>query len=124
MVRSKDIGSNSDKCRIRSGSGSINVSVTGREFFLQGANTVMKINGNIAGDSATGRKYFTARQWAALIGFCKVETWKQIQKIESKSNVTENIWKCRFTYGPMARMEKPERGISIMVFICWNAKGI
>ena len=49
-------------------------------FFVRGANTTMKINGAIAGDSATGRKKFTVRQWAALIGICGVETWKQVQK--------------------------------------------
>ena len=43
----------------------------------------MKINGAIAGDSETGREKFTARQWTALILFCGVETWKQVQ----------NIWK-------------------------------
>ena len=40
----------------------------------------MKINGDISGDSATGRKKVTTRQWAALIGFCSVENWKQVQK--------------------------------------------
>ena len=45
-------------------------------FFVQGANKAMKMNGAIAGDSATGRNKFTARQWAALIGFCGVETCK------------------------------------------------
>ena len=41
------------------------------------------MNGAIVGYSATGRKKFTASQWAALIGFCGVKTWKQVQ----------NIWK-------------------------------
>ena len=41
----------------------------------------MKMNGAIAGDSTTERKKFTARQWAALIGFCGVETRKQVQKV-------------------------------------------
>ena len=39
-------------------------------------------------------------------------------------DVTEDIWKCRFTYGPMANMEKTERGISIMVFILWATQEI
>ena len=38
---------------------------------------------DIAENSATGQKKFTARQWLALIGFSGVETRKQIQ----------NIWK-------------------------------
>ena len=54
-----------------------------KSFFVQGANTAMKMNGTIAGDSATGCKEFTAMQWAALIVFCCVETRKQVQ----------NIWK-------------------------------
>ena len=40
------------------------------------------------------------------------------------NDVTEDIWKCRFTYGPMANMAKTERGISIMVFICWTAQEV
>ena len=103
---------------------------------MQGANTAIKTNGAIAGYLATGQKKFIARQWAALIGFCGVETqtqvqnnWKQIEKdrdatevhtivvtaIKEKqvdvdrhsiqvwfgSDVAEDIWKCRFTYGPM-----------------------
>ena len=110
-------------------------------FFVQGANTTMKMKGAIAGDSVTGQNKFTARQWAALIGFCGVETWKQVQNIwkqiekacyETEVNtivvttikeqqfdvdrqssrvwfgndVAEEIWKCRFTYRPMANMEK------------------
>ena len=43
----------------------------------------MKMNGAIAVYSTTGRNKFIARQWAELIGFCGVETWKQVQ----------NIWK-------------------------------
>ena len=53
----------------------------------------MIINGAIGGDSATGQKKFTARQWAALIGFFGVETWKQVQKfwkqIEKARDATE-----------------------------------
>ena len=33
-----------------------------KSFFVRGANTAMKMNGAIAGDSANGRKKFTARQ--------------------------------------------------------------
>ena len=62
-------------------------------FFVRGANNVMKMNGAIAGYSTTGRKKFTARLWAALIGFCGVETRKQVQKfwkqIEKSRNATE-----------------------------------
>ena len=42
------------------------------------------MNRAIAGDSATGRKKFMAMQWAALIGFCGVETRKQLQKFWKK----------------------------------------
>ena len=38
----------------------------------------------IAGDLATRMNKFTARQWAALIGFCGVETRKQLQKFWKK----------------------------------------
>ena len=31
------------------------------------------------------------------------------------NDVAEDIWKYRFTYGPMENMEKTERGISIML---------
>ena len=34
----------------------------------------------------------------------------------------KEIWKCRLTYRLMANMEETERGISIMVFICWTAQ--
>ena len=43
----------------------------------------MKTNGAIAGNSATGRKKFTASQWAALIGFCGFENRKQVLKMEA-----------------------------------------
>ena len=36
-------------------------------FIVRGANTEIKMNGTISGDSETGQKKFTARQWAALI---------------------------------------------------------
>ena len=53
----------------------------------------MKMNGAIAGDSATEWKKFMARQWAALVGFCGVETRKQVEKnwkvIEKSRDATE-----------------------------------
>ena len=39
-------------------------------------------------------------------------------------DVAEDIWKYRFTYGPMENMTKTERGILIMVFIRWTAQKI
>ena len=38
-------------------------------------------------------------------------------------NVPEDIWKCRFTYRPMANMAKTERVILVMVFIHCKAVG-
>ena len=119
----------------------------------------MKINGAFAGDSETGQKKFTVRQWAAIIVLCGVETWKQVQNIWKKienacdatevrtivitaikeqqadvdiqsrwvwfgDDVAEDIQKCRFTYRPMANMPKTERGILIVVFICWTAQDL
>ena len=52
-----------------------------KRFLVRGANIAMEMNGTIAGYLATGRKKFTARQWAVLIGFCGVETRKQVQNI-------------------------------------------
>ena len=51
-----------------------------KRFFVQGKNTEMKITGDIVGISATGWNTLTAREWAALIGYCGVEIWKQAQK--------------------------------------------
>ena len=48
-------------------------------FFVRGANTAIKMNGAIVGKSATGQNKFRTSQWAALIGFCGVETRKQVQ---------------------------------------------
>ena len=130
-----------------------------KSFLVWAANTAMKINGAIVGDSTTGWKKLTARQWVELIEFCGVETrkqvqkyWKQIKKacdatevrtivvtsikeqqveVDRQSirvclgnNVSKEIYKCRFTYRPMANMAKTERGISIMLFICWTAHKI
>ena len=128
-------------------------------FFVQDANTAMKMNSAVAGDSTTMRKKFMAKQWAALVGFSGAETqkqvqniWKQIGKAHDETevrtivvtaikeqqvdvdrqsirvwfgdNVAEDIWKCRFTYRPMANMAKTERSISIMVSIRWTAQEI
>ena len=53
----------------------------------------MEMNSVITGDSTTGRKKFTARHWAYLIGFCGVKTRKQVQKfwkkIENARDATE-----------------------------------
>ena len=68
-----------DKYRIDGGSSGVIVSFTGRKIFLRGANTAMKMNGALAGDLSTGRRKLKARQWAELIGFCGVETKKQVQ---------------------------------------------
>ena len=65
-------GSISDKCRISGGSGGFNFSVISRKYFVKGANTAKKMKGAIAGNSEIWRKKFTARKWAALIGFCGV----------------------------------------------------
>ena len=105
------------------------------------------------------RKNFMDRQWAALIEFCGVETWKQVQKNWKKikksrdarevrttvvtaikeqqvdvdiqsiwmwfgDNIAEYIWKCKFTYRPMANTERTERGFLIMLFIRWTAQEI
>ena len=80
MSGSTKVGNTHDKYRIGSGSSGVIVSVTGRIFFVRGANIAIKMNGAIAGDSATGQKKFMARQWAELIGFCGVETQNQVQK--------------------------------------------
>ena len=63
---------------------SLSVSQSER-VFVRGANTAMKMNGAIAGYSSTGWRKLTARHWAALIGFCSVETQKQVQKIWKKT---------------------------------------
>ena len=36
----------------------------------------------------------------------------------------EDIYKCRFSYGPMVNMAKTERGILILFFIRWTAQKI
>ena len=40
------------------------------------------------------------------------------------TNVTDYIWKCRFTYGTIQNMAKTERAILIMVLIHYTAKEI
>ena len=54
----------------------------------------------------------------------QVDVDRQSSQVWFGDNVAEDIWKCRFTYGPMANMAKTEQGISIMVFICWTAQKI
>ena len=54
-------------------------------FFVWVTNTPIKMNSAIAGDSETGQKKFTVRQWAVLIIFCGVEPGSKFKKIGSKS---------------------------------------
>ena len=54
----------------------------------------------------------------------QVDVDRQSSQVWFGDNVAEDIWKCRFTYGPMANMAKTERGISIMVFVRWTAQEI
>ena len=44
----------------------------------------------------------------------KVDIDRQSSRVWFGDDVTEDIWKCRFTYGPMSNMAKTELGISIM----------
>ena len=80
MAGSTEGGNTPDKYSIGGFRSGVIVSVTVQKIFVQVANTAMNINGAIAGDSETGRKKFTARQWVAIIGFFGVETRKQVQK--------------------------------------------
>ena len=94
-----------------------------------------------------------------MIGFCGVETrkqvkknWKQTEKARDATevrtivvptikeqqvdvdrqsirvwfgdDVVKDIWKYRFTYGPIANMENYEWGISITFFIRWTVQDI
>ena len=54
----------------------------------------------------------------------KVDVGRQSIWVWFGDDVTEEIWKCRFTYGPMANMAKTDREISIMVFIHWTSQEI
>ena len=54
----------------------------------------------------------------------QVDVDRQSRRVWFGHDVAEDIWKFRFTYGPMANMAKTERGISIMVFIRWTAQEI
>ena len=45
----------------------------------------MKMNGAVVGDSATGKKKFTARQWAALIVFLGLKPGSRFKTFGSKS---------------------------------------
>ena len=80
MAVSTEVGNTPDKYRIDGGITSFIVSVIDRKLFLRGANTAIKMNGAIVGDSATRRKKFMARHWVVLIGSCGVETRKQVKK--------------------------------------------
>ena len=60
-------GSTSDKFRIGGGGSGVIVIVTGKIIFVRGANTAMKINSAIAGDSETGRRNSllgSGRRWS------------------------------------------------------------
>ena len=74
--------------------------------FVRGANTEMKMNGAIAGDSASGQTKFTARQLAALIGYCGVENRKQAQTFESKSKSLVMQQGCAPLWSPQSRNNK------------------
>ena len=50
-------------------------------FFVHGAATMMRMNGDLNATSPGGRKKFSERQWSALIGFCGVVSKKQLSKI-------------------------------------------
>ena len=54
----------------------------------------------------------------------QVDVDRQSIRVWFGNDVAEDIWECRFTYGPIANMAKTERGISIMVFIRWTAQEI
>ena len=54
----------------------------------------------------------------------QVDVGRQSIRVWFGDDVAEDIWKFRFTYGPMANMAKNERGISIMVFIRWTTREI
>ena len=54
----------------------------------------------------------------------QVDVDRQYIRVWFGDDVAEDIWKCRFTYEPMANMAKTERGFSIVVFIRWNAHRI
>ena len=45
----------------------------------------------------------------------QVDVDRQSIRVWFGDNITEDIWKCRFTYGPMANMAKTERVILIKI---------
>ena len=49
---------------------------------------------------------------------------RQSNRVWFGDDVTEDIWKCGFSYGTRENVAKTERGISIMVFIRWTAQEI
>ena len=54
----------------------------------------------------------------------KVDVDRQLSRVWFGNDVAEGIWKFRFTYGLIVNMAKTERGISIIVFICWTPQEI
>ena len=54
----------------------------------------------------------------------QVDVDRQSIRVWFGDDVVKDIWKYRFTYGPISNMENYEWGISIMVFIGWNAQKI
>ena len=103
VAGSTEDGSTSDKCMIGSDGSGVIVSVRGQNISVRGANTATKINGAITEDSATGQKKFMDRQWAAIIGFCGVETRKQVQTFGSKSKRLKMQRRCAPLWSPKSR---------------------
>ena len=54
----------------------------------------------------------------------QIDINRQSSRVWFGRNNAKDIWKYRFTYGPMANMAKIEQDISIVVFICWNAQEV
>ena len=54
----------------------------------------------------------------------QVDVDRKSSQVWFGDDVTEEIWKWRFIYGPMVNMAKTEWGISIMFFIHWTAQVI
>ena len=87
--------STSEKCAISDGISVINVSVAFQDIFVQGANTAMKTNDSISGNSATGWKKFTARQWAVLIFFLNLKPGSRFKTIVSKNKKARDATEVR-----------------------------
>ena len=84
MAVSKKGVSTLDKFRISGGSRSVIVSVTRRKLFCVMCKHCIENKRRYCKRFSNWAKKFTARQWAALIGFCGVETRKQVQNIWKK----------------------------------------